>query len=94
MNFLLKVSRFFHDLQLNVLLTKTFLEFIYIPYYIIYIYIYIIWNIYFKNIPYYIYIYVYDMYVYVCIHMMHCAIWYQTLKYGVRMVCQNAVLTS
>ena len=62
MNFLLKVSRFFHDLQLNVLLTKTFLDFIYIPYYIIiyiYIYIYIIWNIYFENIPYYIYIYMY-----------------------------------
>ena len=93
MNFLLKVSRFFHDLQLNVLLTKTFLEFIYIPYYIIYIYIYI-YGIYILKIFHIIYIYVYDMYVYVCIHMMHCAIWYQTLKYGVRMVCQNAVLTS
>ena len=26
--------------------------------------------------------------------MMHCAIWYQTLKHGVRMVGQNAILTS
>ena len=70
MNFLLKVSRFFHDLQLNVLLTKTFLDFIYIPYYIIiYIYIYIyIYNmeyIFRKYSILYIYIYVYDMYVYI-----------------------------
>ena len=28
MNLLLKVSRFFHDLQVNVLLTKIFLDFL------------------------------------------------------------------
>ena len=27
-------------------------------------------------------------------YVMHCVIWYQTLKSGVRMVGQNAVLTS
>ena len=29
MNLLLKVSRFFHDLQVNVLLTKIFLDFLF-----------------------------------------------------------------
>ena len=41
--------------------------------------------------------YIYWMYTldaYIDIYVMRCAIWYQMLKNGVRMVGQNAVLTS
>ena len=41
----------------------------------------------------YIYIYIY-MYIYIYIYVMHCTILGQTLTNGVRMVNQNAVLTS
>ena len=38
--------------------------------------------------------YTYVVYIYMYIYLMRCAILDQTLTNGVRMVCQNAILTS